>query len=234
MVPSSALEGICYTRHYFKAEVFDLKKGNIPRIVIIDDEPDILYTIKEICIHGGWEATTALNGKQGYELCRINKPNLAIVDYHMPDWDGLTTVKKIRQLDSAVSILVLTVDERQETAEKFIAAGATDFAIKPIKSPDLISRIKMNLKINEVQQKYIQEQHQVYIDKGISPATLSIICDYFREQGDGLTIDEITNGLNLAYQTVHRYVQYLIEEKMIEIIPIYGQIGRPKNKYRLL
>ncbi|HYE84049.1 MAG TPA: response regulator [Clostridia bacterium] len=205
-----------------------------PKIVIIDDEPDILYTINEICLHGGWEAVTVTNGRQGYELCKIHKPNLAIVDYHMPDWDGLTTVKKIRQLDNAVSILVLTVDERQETAEKFIASGATDFAIKPIKSPDLISRIKMNLRINEIQQKYIEEKHQVYIDKGISPATLSIICEYLREQSEGVTIDDITNGLNLAYQTVHRYVQYLLEERKIEIIPIYGQIGRPKNKYRLI
>jgi len=211
-----------------------MKKNDLTKIIIIDDEPDILYTIKEICNHGGWEAITATNGKQGYELCRLHKPNLAIVDYHMPDWDGLTTVKKIRQMDNSVSILVLTVDERQETAEKFIEAGATDFAIKPIKSPDLISRIKMNLKINEIQQKYIQEKHQVYIDKGISPATLSIICDYLKEQKEGLTIDEITTGLNLAYQTVHRYVQYLLEEKQIEILPIYGQIGRPKNKYKLI
>lgn len=214
--------------------MIELKKKDIPKIVIIDDEPDILYTIKEICVYGGWKVTTASNGKQGHELCRIIKPNLAIVDYHMPDWDGITTVKRIRQLDNALSILVLTVDERQETAEKFITAGATDFAIKPIKSPDLISRIKMNLKINDIQQKYIKEKHQVYIDKGISPATLSIICDYFREQGEGLTIDEITIGINLAYQTVHRYIQYLIEEKRIEIVPIYGQLGRPKNKYKLL
>ncbi|MHB1394929.1 MAG: response regulator [Clostridia bacterium] len=211
-----------------------MKKVNLPKIVIIDDEPDILYTINEICLHGGWEAATASNGKQGYELCKIHKPNMAIVDYHMPDWDGLTTVKKIRQLDNVVSILVLTVDERQEIAEKFIEAGATDFAIKPIKSPDLISRIKMNLRINEIQKKYIEEKHQVYLDKGISPATLSIICDYFREQGEGLTIDDITNSLNLAYQTVHRYIQYLIEEKKVEVVPLYGQIGRPKNKYKLL
>ena len=211
-----------------------MKINNTPEIVIIDDEPDILYTIKEICLYGGWEAATASNGRQGYELCRMHKPSLAIVDYHMPDWDGLTTVKRIRQADNAISILVLTVDERQETAERFIAAGATDFAIKPIKSPDLISRIKINLRINEIQKKYISDKQQIYLDKGISPATLSIILDYLKEQGDGLTIDDIANGLNLAYQTVHRYVSYLLEEKRIEIVPIYGQLGRPKNKYKLL
>lgn len=211
-----------------------MDKSNTPRIIIIDDEPDVLYTIKEICLHGGWDADIASNGKQGYELCRIKRPNLAIVDYHMPDWDGLTTVKRIRQLDDSVSILVLTVDERQETAEKFIAAGATDFAVKPIRSPDLISRIKINLKINSIQQNYFKEKQQVYIEKGISPATLSIICDYLREQNGGTTIEDITMNINLAYQTVHRYVQYLIEENRIEIVPIYGQIGRPKNKYKLL
>jgi len=202
-------------------------------IVVIDDEPDILYTINEICLHGGLQAITTTNGMRGYELCKELKPNLAIVDYHMPGWDGLTTVKKIRQLDAAISILVLTVDETQEVAERFMSAGATDFAIKPIKSPDLISRIKVNLRINEVQQKYIEEKQNVFANKGISPATLSIICQFLGRQKEGLTIEEITCEMNLAYQTVHRYVQHLIEEKKLEVIPIYGQLGRPKNKYKL-
>lgn len=203
------------------------------KIVIIDDEPDIQYTIKEICLHGGYEPVIAHSGANGYELCKNKGINLAIVDYHMPDWDGLTTVKKIRQLDSSISILVLTVDERQEIAEKFMAVGATDFAIKPIKSPDLISRIKINLKINEIQQKYIEDKAIIFIEKGIGPATLNIICDYLKEQSEGLTIEEIAAALHLAYQTVHRYIQYLVENKTIEILPIYGQIGRPKNKYIL-
>lgn len=206
---------------------------NTKKIIIIDDEPDIQYTIKEICLHGGWEPMVAESGRQGKDLCKKYNPNLVIVDYHMPDWDGLTTVKKIREFNSVVSILVLTVDETQEIAEKFIAAGATDFAIKPIRFPDLISRIKINLRINEMQQEYQDEKKQVFIEKGISPATLSIICDFLKDRTEGQTIEEITKGVNLAYQTVHRYIQYLVEKGDIEVLPIYGQLGRPKNKYRL-
>lgn len=206
---------------------------NTKKIIIIDDEPDIQYTIKEICLHGGWEPMVAESGRQGKDLCKKYNPNLVIVDYHMPDWDGLTTVKKIREFNSVVSILVLTVDETQEIAEKFIAAGATDFAIKPIRFPDLISRIKINLRINEMQQEYQDEKKQVFIEKGISPATLSIICDFLKDRIEGQTIEEITKGVNLAYQTVHRYIQYLVEKGEIEVLPIYGQLGRPKNKYRL-
>jgi two-component system response regulator DctR len=204
------------------------------KIVIIDDEEDVLYMVKEICLLGGWNPLPASNGKQGYELFKSHQPDLVIVDYHMPGWDGLTTVRKIRQQDGAVSILVLTVDERQEIAEKFMVAGATDFAIKPIKSPDLISRIKVNLKINQIQREHIKDKQQVFIDKGISSATLSIICDFLREQPEAFTIEEITNGVNLAYQTVHRYLQYLTEEGKVEVVPQYGKVGRPKNKYRLL
>jgi two-component system response regulator DctR len=142
-------------------------------------------------------------------------------------------VRKIRELDGAVSILVLTVDERQEIAEKFMIAGATDFAIKPIKAPDLISRMKVNLEITEIQRKRIKNKQQIMVDKGISTATLNIIHRFLKKHHEPLTIDEITAGVGLAYQTVHRYLQYLVGEGRVMVIPEYGKIGRPKNKYKL-
>ena len=107
------------------------------KILVIDDEIDIVYTIKEICEFSGFEVFTASNGKDGLEICKKEEPNLIVLDYHMPGWDGLKTVEKIKEVDETVSILVLTVDERQEIANKFIETGATDFAIKPIKAPEI-------------------------------------------------------------------------------------------------
>lgn len=201
------------------------------KILIIDDEADIRYTLQEICLVGGWEPVLAINGQEGYTLFKIHNPKLVIVDYHMPGWDGLTTVKKIRGCDSATSIMVLTVDERQEIADRFLAAGATDFAIKPIKAPDLISRIKVNLEISEMQR---QNQGNLYLDKGISLATLRVITKFLQKHPEPLTIEEITAGVNLAYQTVHRYLGYLVDYGKVEVTPHYGKVGRPKNKYRLI
>lgn len=204
------------------------------KILVIDDEADIVYTIKEICEFSGFEVFTANNGKDGLKLCTEKEPHLVIVDYHMPGWDGLTTVKKIKSIDDTVSILVLTVDERQEISDQFIEAGATDFAIKPIKAPDLIARINVNLKINEIQSQSKKAKESVYIEKGISAATLSLIEKYLREKEEGLTIDEISKGVSLAYQTVHRYVHYMLEVGKIEVLPVYGQVGRPKNHYKIV
>lgn len=202
------------------------------KIVIIDDDPDILFTLQEICHFCGYEAYTATSGQEGYEMVKTIMPSLVIVDYHMPGWDGLTTVKKIKNLERNVSILVLTVDEQQETADRFIEAGASDFSIKPIKAPDLISRLKMNLRIQSIEQTMDGKKEQVYLEKGISAATLKLITDFMEGQSEEVTFEDISAGVSLAYQTVHRYIQYLVENDLIEVIPIYGRLGRPKNKYK--
>ena len=178
-----------------------------PTILIIDDEADIVFTIQEICNYAGYKSITASNGQEGYEKYKKYKPDLVIVDFHMPGWDGLSTVKKLKALDETVAILVLTVDERQEVSDRFIEIGATDFAIKPIKAPDLIARMKVNLKISRIQKEAKRAKESVFVEKGISTATLTLIDTYLRAQSVELTLEEISAGVGLAYQTVHRYVQ---------------------------
>ncbi|HAS72728.1 MAG TPA: response regulator [Clostridiales bacterium UBA8960] len=205
-----------------------------PKILIIDDEEDIVFTIQEICHFAGYDSVTASNGQEGYELYKQVKPDLVIVDFHMPGWDGLTTVKKLKALDEAVGILVLTVDERQEVSDRFIEVGATDFAIKPIKAPDLIARINVNLKISQIQRETQRAKENIFVEKGISAATLSLIVNFMNNQESEVTIEEISAGVSLAYQTVHRYVQHLLDMGKIDVLPIYGQLGRPKNKYKVI
>ncbi len=202
------------------------------KILVIDDDADIRYTISEICRFGGWEPLVAANGQEGLEIFRLNRPELVMVDYHMPVKDGINTVREIRELDGWVPILVLTVDERQEVADNFLDQGATDFALKPIKAPDLIARIRINLQIGRLQRQKQQQQEEVFVTKGISASTLTIIEDYLKAQKEALTIEEITKQVSLAYQTVHRYLMYLVEEGKVVIECDYGKVGRPRNRYK--
>lgn len=201
------------------------------KILVIDDNEDIRYTVQEICTFAGWDAVTAENGEEGLKKAAQLEPDLIIVDYHMPVLDGLDTVRKIRRL-LETPIIVLTVDERQELADDFLIAGATDFALKPIKAPDLISRIKINLRIGELS-KDKSKADDVFITKGINAATLKLILDHMRQCSEPITIEEITKGVGLAYQTVHRYLMHLISEGKIAADLDYGKVGRPKNRYKL-
>lgn len=198
-------------------------------VLVIDDNEDIRYTISEICAFSGWNVIEAKTGKEGVNQFKREHIDIVLVDYHMPNWDGLKTVSELRKVDGLAPIIVLTVDERQEVADRFLNAGATDFALKPIKAPDLISRIHLNLKVARLQ----KDQSDVYVDKGIRPETLNFIKNNLNKD-EPLTIDEIQKTLPFAYQTVHRYLNYLVENGDAEVISLYGKVGRPKNKYRLI
>ncbi|HEX3031051.1 MAG TPA: response regulator [Bacillota bacterium] len=202
------------------------------KILIIDDNEDIRFTVSEICEFVGWSPLLATNGREGVEKFKEAKPDLVVVDYHMPMLDGMETVEKIREADRTVPIVVLTVDERQEVADEFLSRGATDFALKPIKAPDLIARIKVNLRIGQL----IKNEVDLAEDnvKGISGATQRIIVDFMQRQPDPVTLEEITEGVELAYQTVHRYLMNMVKSGRVVTVCDYGKVGRPKNKYKLV
>jgi len=208
--------------------------SNNIKVIVIDNDHDILFTVKEVCEFCDYTVFTADRGEKGYKLALEVKPELIIIDYHMPGWDGLQTVKKIHKALPEVAILVLTVDENQETAEKFLQAGATDFAIKPIKAPDLIARMKINLQLQSMQSQQAVKQEQEYIDKGMSAITLEKIVGFMRSQSTPVTLHEVSTSVELSYKTVHKYMQYLVENKQAETIHQYGIIGRPKNRYQII
>ena len=206
------------------------------QILVIDDE-GIRYPLKEICALGGWDVVVASNGVEGMEKLRCCSPERIIVDHHMPEQDGLTTVQKIRRAGYSAAILVLTVDERQEIADDYLEAGATDFALKPIKAPDLISRIGMNLKIAKMEREEMRAGiRDVLITKGISRVTKRLILECMKKRKKPLSIEEISTNVGLAYPTVHRYLLFLTEQGEVELEYDYGPAskrGRPKNRYRL-
>ncbi|WP_211237419.1 response regulator [Paucisalibacillus globulus] len=199
-------------------------------ILVVDDNESIRFTLKEICQYAEWNVLEAGNGKDAVTLFEKMNPDLVLMDYHLPNGDGITTTKDIRKHNEHVPIIVLTVDERQEVADSFMKAGATDFALKPIKAPDLISRIRLNLKVS----KLTEEHSSAFVDKGIKQDTLMSIKNHLLYQEEAITIDEIKESLPIAYQTVHRYLNYLEGKGEVEVVSQYGKKGRPKNRYRLI
>ena len=148
-------------------------------ILAVDDDHDILFTLQAICKVANFNVSISDDGYQALQFLQKSNFNLIMVDYHMPKMNGLKLVKKIRETDNQIPILVLTVDESLELANKFIDAGATDFAIKPIRAADLISRIKLHLKLNQLENT---DEIQLNIDeeslpKGMTIATLQIILE---------------------------------------------------------
>ena len=198
-------------------------------ILAIDDEQDILYTLSAIGTAVGWKVYTESNSLEAVAKVASLKPDIILLDYHMPQQNGVLAVKKIRELDGTVPIIVLTIDGRQELADEFLEAGASDFATKPIKVPDLVARINVHLKLIEKQR---EAEGRIIVNKGINDATLEMVRSFCQAQKDWFYVEEVAQHLGLAYQTTSRYLQYLHGKGELLVENDYGKVGRPRNRYK--
>lgn len=202
-------------------------------ILSIDNDEQIRYSLGALFATQHWETLDAGDMKEGLRLFSQQQPDVVLIDYHMPDINGILGVQMLRALDTQVPIIVFTIDESQSVADDFLLAGASDFALKPIRAPDLISRINLHLRLVAQSRENISSEASPFVNKGIGEPTLNLIKEYFHHHSDFLSADAIAKGTGLAYQTVYRYLQYLVKDKLVEVQTSYGRIGRPRQSYRL-
>lgn len=206
------------------------------KILIIDDSKDIIFAISEFFLMKDWEVYTALSVEEALKIVSTKELNIIIIDYHMPYINGILGVKLIRQMNENVPIIALTIEGVENIAEEFFLAGADDFAIKPIKVLDLYSRVNVHLnkkKVKNLSFETSTTKKEKYGDykKGISVNTISLIENKMKQIDSYITIEEISEATGLASQTVNKYMNYLVEMKMVDLKIIYGKIGRPRNEY---
>ncbi len=125
--------------------------SKLNKILLVDDEKDILEFLSYNLKKESFEVRTALNGKIAIDEAIKFKPNLIILDVMMPEMDGITTCQEIRKIPDLNNVLILFLTARSEEYSELAGfdAGADDYVTKPIKPKLLISRIKALLKRNK-------------------------------------------------------------------------------------
>ena len=118
------------------------------RILLIDDEADILEFVKYNLEKDGYEVFTASNGAEGLEVALKVKPHLILLDMMMPVLDGIETCKAIRQSPTLKNVMVvfLSAVGTEETMVQGYGVGADDYINKPIKMNVLRGRVQAILK----------------------------------------------------------------------------------------
>ena len=127
------------------------------KILVVDDEPDILEILSYNLKKEGFIVYTAANGKDALEVAKKEAPDLIILDVMMPDMDGMETCLQLRETPQLKNVLIAFLTARGEDYSQIsgFEAGADDYITKPIKPRILVSRIKALLrrggKVNETQ-----------------------------------------------------------------------------------
>ncbi|MDX9928348.1 MAG: response regulator transcription factor [Bacteroidales bacterium] len=125
-----------------------MQPGETIRILLVDDEPDIIEFLNYNMTKEGYQVYTAVNGREAVEVAARVKPHLIVLDVMMPGMDGIETCEELRKngLHDETIILFLTARSEDYSQIAGFNAGADDYVTKPVRPKVLISRISALLR----------------------------------------------------------------------------------------
>ncbi|MBI4403555.1 MAG: sigma-54-dependent Fis family transcriptional regulator [Deltaproteobacteria bacterium] len=132
----------------------------LKRVLVIDDEENILVSLKGVLEDEGFAVETARGGSVGLQKVRKFLPDVVLLDIWMPEEDGIRVLEKIKKADSYVEVIMMSGHGTVETAVKAIKLGAFDFLEKPIHFDKLLVLLKHAFTVKELQDenKLLREQ----------------------------------------------------------------------------
>ncbi|MEO7190489.1 MAG: response regulator transcription factor [Vicinamibacterales bacterium] len=116
-----------------------------PKILVVDDEPNILSTLAPLLRTRGYEVSTAMNGRSAIEAVEHEKPDLIVLDLGLPDIDGVDVCRAIRETMS-VPILILSARGAETDKVRALDVGADDYVTKPFGAEELLARVRAALR----------------------------------------------------------------------------------------
>lgn len=115
------------------------------RVLIVDDEPNIIGTVAPLLRAQGYEVLSAMTGRAALETVERDKPDLIVLDLGLPDMDGVDACVTVRE-SSVVPILVLSARGAERDKVRALDAGADDYVTKPFGTEELLARIRAALR----------------------------------------------------------------------------------------
>jgi two-component system KDP operon response regulator KdpE len=116
-----------------------------PRVLVVDDEPQIVRAVKVLLREAGFEAVPAETVSQALDIAAVRPPEAAIVDLVLPDGDGIELTRELREW-SEMPILVLSAVGEEEQKVRALEAGADDYITKPFGPRELVARLHAALR----------------------------------------------------------------------------------------
>ena len=116
-----------------------------PRVLVVDDEQQILRALRVILRDAGFEALPADTAEEALDIAATRPPDAAIVDLVLPDFDGVELCRRLREW-SDMPLIVLSAVGDEDAKVRALAAGADDYVTKPFGPRELVARLQANLR----------------------------------------------------------------------------------------
>lgn len=184
------------------------------RLLLIDDDPNLILLVKDYLEFRGYEVITAENGREALEVLEQEIPDMIICDVMMPEMDGYAFVNQVRQEERTSWIPILFLSAKQQTGDKIkgLDSGADVYMVKPFEPEELVAQVEASLK-----QAFRQRQQtgggndseskiQVPFDVHLTQTELKVVQFVAR----GLANRDIAEELNVSQRTVESHVSNML------------------------
>jgi len=115
-------------------------------ILVVDDDKKLLKMMRRTLIYEGFQVATALNGREALAQMQVEAPDLIVLDWMMPELDGLQMMTNLRATDDNIPVLMLTARDAIEDRVKGLDSGADDYLVKPFAPSELLARLRALLR----------------------------------------------------------------------------------------
>ena len=119
------------------------------RVLIVDDEPNIVATLAPLLRSRGYDVVTAMRGKTALEIVERERPEVVVLDLGLPDIDGVEVCRLIRD-GRSTPIIVLSARGAEKDKVRALDAGADDYVTKPFGAEELLARIRVALRRKDI------------------------------------------------------------------------------------
>ena len=180
------------------------------RVLVVDDEPTLIATLRFNLEKEGYEVDTANDGAAGLELARSHRPDLVILDLLLPGLNGLDVCRILRK-ESMVPIIILTAKGEEVDKVVGLELGADDYVTKPFGMRELLARVRRHLRRSASSQAVRSEsvleggsirvdlvRRQVTKDGGevvLKPKEFDLLVYFMRHQEQVLTRNQLLEGV---------------------------------------
>lgn len=215
-------------------------------VLIVDDD----FMVAKV--HSGFVRQTpgfsvagvAHTGAQALDEAKRLKPDLVLLDIHLPDISGLDLLHQLREALPELDVLVITAAREVDTVRRALRGGIVHYLMKPFSADDLSERLqhyqraysslaasKTTAEQADVNRVFGLNRRERPLPKGCSAETLRMVERLLKESDRDLSATEAADVLGTSRVSARRYLEYLSEEGLVTVQLRYGGVGRPERRY---
>jgi response regulator of citrate/malate metabolism len=232
---------------------------NSIRTIVVDDDHEVAGVHTGFLLaHGRFDVVgVAHTGARALELVGALRPQLVLLDIHLPDMSGIEVLRAARNLPGEpVDIIAITAARELETVRAAVAGGVLHYLVKPFNSQVLNQRLDAYVEYQGTVARHASvgadalDQHRIDqllrptgaaaaaagvphgpTPKGLSSPTLDAVVGDLRTCTAGASASEVAERLGMARVSARRYLEFLVTKGQVRIVPRYGSAGRPEKFY---